>query len=590
MTRSEVCEDGEEYDVIVVGGGPVGLLLGYQLKRFGVSVCVLEQHKKEEQDAYGRAIALFPRTLEQLDQLDLIEPMLQLGFACRTSVTYKDGERIIPGRVWSFMENIQDTTYDFVLVLRQMYTEQILRDKLESVGSDYFQGYECVDFQCDENRPSASQAVVATFKESETGRTITLKRYPVTQYTIKTGHFHSLWNSKYLIGADGGRSFVRRHAGIPFEGDSSDDQWVRIDGLVETDMPLNRSYGAIESKTHGNVLWAPLDHAATRIGYAYTSEIATKYPGGITQEIAMQEAVESMKPFNVKFTEVHWWTLYQIGQRIAKDFLKGRIFLCGDAAHTHSSGAAQGLNTGIHDAVNLGWKLALHLRGIVQENILDTYDLERKNSVQQLIDYDKDISILMSRKWPSWYEGGMDADPYIVLGEIFERAASFNTGLGISYPINDINQVSPDGTAVAPGSRPPDVELTTPGTKQTVRLQRVTRNLAKFWVIVFAGNPDLTNASLVELARFLGTFEKLNSREAIGWLTVSAVAGNSPYETLGMKPFGDTFFDPSESAHEAFAFKRDEGGIVILRPDGLLAAAGPLLGEWLRRYFEGVLK
>lgn len=83
-----------EYDVVIVGGGPVGLLMAYQLQRFGVTACVLEQHEKETQDAYGRAIALFPRTTEQLDQLGLVEPMLQLGFACRTSVTYKDGERV----------------------------------------------------------------------------------------------------------------------------------------------------------------------------------------------------------------------------------------------------------------------------------------------------------------------------------------------------------------------------------------------------------------------------------------------------------------------------------------------------------------
>ncbi len=83
----------EEYDVVIVGDGPVGLLRAYQMRRFGVTVCVLEQHEKETQDAYGRAIALFPRTSEQLDQLDLIEEMLQLGFACRTSVTYKDGKR-----------------------------------------------------------------------------------------------------------------------------------------------------------------------------------------------------------------------------------------------------------------------------------------------------------------------------------------------------------------------------------------------------------------------------------------------------------------------------------------------------------------
>lgn len=83
-----------ECDVAIVGGGPVGLLLAYQLKRFGVSAVVFEKHVKETQDAYGRAVALFPRTMEQLDQLDLGEAMLQLGFACRNSVTYKNGERM----------------------------------------------------------------------------------------------------------------------------------------------------------------------------------------------------------------------------------------------------------------------------------------------------------------------------------------------------------------------------------------------------------------------------------------------------------------------------------------------------------------
>ncbi|GAM38189.1 hypothetical protein TCE0_033r08720 [Talaromyces pinophilus] len=573
MATTNSHTNSAEYDVVIVGGGPVGLLLAYQLKRFGVLACVLEQYQKEEQDQYGRAIALFPRTLEQLHQLDLIEPMLQLGFACRTSVTYKDGKRILPGRVWNFMENIKDTTYDFVLVLRQMFTEKILREKLTKVGVEYYQGIECVDFTLNESTSLDDYPVASKFVEKVTGKGFELK-------------------SKYLIGADGGRSFVRRHAGIPFEGDRSDDRWIRIDGLIETNMPLARSYGAIESKTHGNVLWAPLDHAATRIGFAYTEEIAAKYPGGVTQEVAEKEALESMKPFDVRFKEIHWWTLYTIGQKMAKDFAtRDRIILCGDAAHTHSSGAAQGLNTGIHDAVNLGWKLALQIRGITKPEILKTYNDERKLAVNQLIEYDKDISVLMTHKWPKWYKGDPNADPYIILGEIFEKAGSFNTGLGISYPINAVNQTTAAVLNVVPGSRPPDVELTMPGTGRKLSLQDVTPNLAKFWVVVFAGNPVSTKESLLSLRDFLEERDQsFLTREYISWITISAINGYSPYETLGTKPFGDTFFDTTSSAHEKFGFGLERGGILILRPDGLVAHGGPINGQIVENYFTKLFR
>ncbi|KAL4797127.1 FAD binding domain-containing protein [Aspergillus venezuelensis] len=578
MTTSDPSTASDSaYDVVIIGGGPVGLLLAYQLKRFGVSVCVLEQHKKETQDAYGRAIALFPRTLELLDQLGVIEPMLQLGFACRSSVTYKDGERVIPGRVWTFMENIKDTAYDCTLVLRQMYTEAILREKLESVGAVYYQGIECIDFQHDSNAPSDEFPIMSTFKNTTTQETFQLK-------------------SKYLIGADGGRSFVRRHAKIPFCGDTSEDKWIRIDGIVETDMPITRAYGAIESRTHGNVLWAPLDHGATRIGYAYSSEIAAKHPNGVTGEVAVQEAIESMKPFKVKFKEVHWWTLYTIGQRIAKTFStqNDRIFLCGDAAHTHSSGAAQGLNTGIHDAVNLAWKLALRVRGLAKPEVLSTYTVERTSAVQKLIDYDKDIAMLMSCKWPAWYTGDKNADHHLVLGEIFEKAASFNTGLGISYSANVLNQnIQPAENpccTLVPGSRPPDVDLSMPGTHRSVRLQSITPNQATFWVLLFAGNHDASiQESLRQLKRYLeATAPELASHKAIKWLTIVSGSGCSPYEALGTGPIGDAYFDPSNATHDKFGVDMNRGAAVVLRPDGLVGGAGDVHGEWIREYFTKV--
>ncbi|KAJ5764986.1 2-4-dichlorophenol 6-monooxygenase [Penicillium odoratum] len=520
-----------EYDVVIVGGGPVGLLVAYQMARFGVSVCVLEKQDTKTQETFGRAIALFPRTLEQLDQLDLIQPMLQKGFACRESVTYKDGIQQIPGRVWTFMENIKGTRFDFTLVLRQMYTEAILREKLKSVGAVYYQSTECTGFEIDDAAPLDAYGVTSHFVDTQTQRSMTLR-------------------SKFIIGADGGRSFVRKHAEIPFDGDTSEDKWIRIDGLVETDMPINRAYGAIESKSHGNILWAPLDHGATRIGYAYTAEIAAKYPEGVTEEVAVKEAIEGMKPFDVKFTEVHWWTLYTIGQRMARDFsTKERVFLCGDAAHTHSSGAAQGLNTGIHDAVNLCWKIASQIRGYTQPEVLKTYSAERKTAVEKLIKYDKDISLLMTHKWPAWYDGDKKADPYLVLGKIFEQAASFNTGLGISYPENIVNQALSGELGVEPGTRSPDAEIIVPGINHKTSVHQVARNLGNFWVFVFTGQVEFTGSALKALRSYLETDKELYSHPGLRWITVSATPGSSPYEALGMQPFGDTYFDPTGEAH-----------------------------------------
>ena len=278
---------------------------------------------------------------------------------------------------------------------------------------------------------------------------------------------------------------------------------------------------------------------------------------------------------------------------MAKEFSASgdRVFICGDAAHTHSSGAAQGLNTGIHDAVNLAWKLALHVGGVLRPEVLHTYSDERKTVVEQLISYDRDISTLMSHKWPSWYKGDPDADPYVILGEIFEKATSFNTGLGISYPENILNKKNAlASVTVAPGSRPHDVLLTVPGVHQALRLQQVAQNNGCFWVIVFAGNVAETRSFLTSLASFLTKEPSLSACPAIRFLTASINYEASPFEALGgMDPFGKMYYDRDASAHKKMGVPENTGGILVLRPDGLLGSAGPLDGAFVKSYFQDII-
>lgn len=564
----------EEVDVLICGGGPVGLLTAYCLARYGgVTSYVVEQHERTKQTAYGRAAMIAPRTLEMLDQLDLADALGQIGFVVRGQVSYKNGERV--ESLTAASSNISDTFFDYLLLCRQRYTEDVIRDGYGrySARSVHY-GAKLVDFAVGGRD---EEYTVMSAVETQDKGTISIR-------------------SKFIIGADGGRSKVRELAGIQFEGEKSNRHWIRIDGIVETNMPeARKGICGIESRSHGSILWACLDHGVTRVGFALPEKLWEEIGANISREDVIREAQKALQPFTLEFKTVDWWTVYSVGQRLASDYRKSdRIFLAGDAAHTHSSGAAQGMNTGLHDAVNLSWKLAGYIKGWLSEEALNSYAAERRPIAKRIIEQDKIISVLTGGEIPEQLKSNSDADAHKLLTETYKKNASLNTGLGIIYPPDDLTVVvsaAPVAQKIQPGERAPDVFVQRPGLRIPLRLYSITKNHGKFNIMLFCGDLNQTQASSKKFREHLDSSSSVLNYSTDIFQCLTIIAGSndagSPEERLGTPCFGNAFYDVDGLAHERYGVPISKGAVVIARPDGTIGTVCSLEdGKSLSRYFE----
>ncbi|KAL4929565.1 pentachlorophenol 4-monooxygenase [Aspergillus undulatus] len=543
-------------DVLICGGGPVGLIVAYSLARQGVSSLLVEQHDKAQQDMYGRATTLYPRTLEMLDQLDLLEDLNQIGYVGRNSVTYKDGKRVT-SRGWHTMFQHMNGTYlDYCLNIRQKYSEEVFRNAYKKLGGDIWVNWKLETFSVDHKSDN-------DYKASSQIR------------NLKSGEL-TVVKSKYVVGADGGHSTVRRLANIPFEGDRTNHRWVRMDGHFKTNMPdADLGWASIESKHHGNVLWVQLDHGAKRIGFAMTDEMMAKYGDRLTEDDAKKEAVKAMEPFTLEFETLDWWTLYSINQRVADSFISNdRIILAGDAGHTHSSGAAQGMNTGVHDAVNLSWKLGGTIKNWYTKNILNTYDGERRSAAHRLIELDKAFSATISGHIPETHRG-LYADANELFGKLFDETIQFTMGLGIHYEESLLSKPTTVGMITA-GWRAPDALVYPPGAHLPVRLFTLTKNRGQWSVLIFAGQPSDTQAGLTTAVETLSAFAATLPQGMVRFLTVVGQNIAEGDKLFSIPKLGYICFDKDQSAHAAYAISPGRGAVVVLRPDGILAHATTL--------------
>jgi 2-polyprenyl-6-methoxyphenol hydroxylase-like FAD-dependent oxidoreductase len=333
-------------DVLIVGAGPTGLVLTAQLQAFGATVRVVDRQLDRVHES--RALAVQPRTLEVLRGLGVSEELIARGNDAVWARLHA-GSRVV--RIRLFGLGLADTAYPFLLFVSQAETEAVLLDHLTARGIRVERGVELVAFHADQD------AVSCTLRHRD-GRTEQAR-------------------TRYLVGCDGAGSTVRRGAGIPFQGGSYPQTFTLADLEVDG-LDRDTAHVFFGSGSEGILLFFPLGRPASwRLLGMDPSPQEHREPARPSLE-ELQALADGFTGGSLRLRDPVWLTYFRLQHRFATRYQAGRVFLAGDAAHVHSPAGGQGMNTGIQDAWNLGWKLALAARGVAAQTLLDSYDAERR--------------------------------------------------------------------------------------------------------------------------------------------------------------------------------------------------------------------
>ena len=337
--------DGSGLDVLVVGAGPTGLTLAAQLQAMGATCRIVDRQPDRVHES--RALAVQPRTLEVLRGLGITQELLKRGNDA-VWVQLHAGTRVV--RIRLFGLGLADTAYPFLLFVSQADTEQVLIDHLAARGVGVERRVELVGFHADQG------AVTCTLRHGD-GRTEQV-------------------HSRYLVGCDGAHSTVRRAAGIPFQGGAYPQTFALADLEVDGGLDGDTAYAWLGQV--GILFLFPLGRPASWRLLGMHPTLQGREAPARPSLAELQALADHFTGGRLRLRDPVWLTYFRLAHRHASRYRAGRVFLAGDAAHLHSPAGAQGMNTGIQDAWNLGWKLALVTRGLAQEALLDSYDAERR--------------------------------------------------------------------------------------------------------------------------------------------------------------------------------------------------------------------
>lgn len=404
--------------LLIVGAGPVGMTMASELARYGIPVRIIDQaaHRTDK----SKALVLWSRTLELLDRGGGSAPFINAGLKVE-GVNFITGDKIV-GHI--NMKSVR-SPYPFGLMLPQSETERLLEERLAGLGVTV-----------------ERQVKLLSLKNTADGVEAVLQ-HPDSREEIVS--------ADWLLGCDGAHSTVRHGLGASFMGETNKSDWMLAD-IHMTGYPFPDSEVSIYWHRDGVFIIFPISPGRFRvIANLLTAE--TEHPPTPTLE-EVQTIINQRGPQGLKAFDPIWLSGFRINSRKVAQYRWGRVFLSGDAAHVHSPAGGQGMNTGMQDAFNLAWKLALVVRQKCEEHLLDSYSPERSGVGDEVLKATSRLTTIGTLKNPV-AQTLRNLVGHIMLGfSAVQHAFADNMSeVTIGYPKSPLNGSSLGGEGPKPGER-----------------------------------------------------------------------------------------------------------------------------------------
>ena len=599
-------------DVLIVGCGSAGLTLAAQMSAFDDIDTVIIERKPGPMQR-GQADGVSCRSMEMFAAFGFAHRVCNEAYWVNETTFWKPDPQspqhiIRTGRIQDVEDGLSEMPHVILNQARvhDMYLDVMARSATRLVP-DYSRQITSIDLGDDADYP-----VTATIRREDPGH---------------EGEIETI-RARYVVGCDGARSDVRKSIGLELKGDSANKAWGVMDVLAVTDFPDIRQKTLIQSDTGGTLLIIPREGGYMARIYV---EMETLGEGervrnrNITEQDLIRAAQQIFRPYDFQVKDIVWWSVYEIGQRLTDRFDNlqdgetgtghPRIFIAGDACHTHSPKAGQGMNVSMGDSFNLGWKLASVLRGRSDASLLRSYSEERQEVARDLIAFDQEWARIISER-----NRDGDAADTPKFQQYFVQHGRYTAGVSVRYGPSNLTgegQHQDLARGFEIGMRFHSAPVVRLADGKPMHLGHVVKADTRWRLFAFAdaAPPDDETSRLAALGRFLETDPASPLRrhtpqgaDPDSVIDCRAVLQQGFRETditslpplfhpakgmLGLTDYEKTFCPDLKNGPDLYDLRdinREEGCIVIVRPDQYVAEILPLDGfDELSAYFDRIL-